>query len=145
MGTSWIRMSPKEVGFIEDTIHAASASLPDLGLHANLNRFPFAMHHGYYRTRLRLHGRRLRHEEVAILLNRWAQTKENPIEVYVWQAIAGAVLKLKTKKEFTLPSFIREGVERVSQGDEFEAWAKSTLESAGPEELNLVELHRKRL
>lgn len=122
-----LKISTEELGRMDDIIHQVMASLPDLGFRTSHSRFPYSLHHQHYRTRLRLHGKRLRHEEVSIVLNRWAAEQERPAEAYVWQAIAGAILNLQGSSPIDLPEHIRLGLETVAHGKLFETWAKSFL------------------
>lgn len=125
----WLNISSDDLDFIEDTIHSVMASLPELGFQVKHSRFPFSLHHEYYRNRFRASGRKLRHDEVAKLLNMWAQTRDNPIEYYVWQAIAGAVLQLNKKNKNPLSDSIMKGISLVSQGQDFDAWSKNLISS----------------
>ena len=122
-----LRISAEELDRMDDIIHQVMASLPDLGFRTSHSRFPYSLHHQHYRTRLRLHGKRLRHEEVSVLLNRWASKQERPTEAYIWQAIAGAILTLHGSSPIDLPQHIRSGLETVAHGTLFETWAKSFL------------------
>lgn len=134
MDENTLKISAEELDYVEGIIHQVMASLPDLGFRASHARFPYSLHHDYYRTRLRIHGRRLRHEEVAIILNQWASKQEKPADTYVWQAISGAIRNLQGREKINLPDYIRQGMESVAHGETFEAWAKAFLKEAATEE-----------
>lgn len=122
-----LKISAKELEQMEDIIHQVMMLLPDLGFRTSHARFPYSLHHEFYRSRLRLHGKRLRHEEIAILLNRWAVEQEKPADAYVWQAITGAIRNLQAKNSISMPDLIQSGIENVAQGQQFETWARSFL------------------
>ena len=91
------------------------------------DRFPFAMHHNFYRTRIRIAGRKCRHKDVARLLGDWMQTRSNQDD-YFWQLVSGAVRDLLSKEPALvgrLPQSVRQGMMTVEDGHLFLRYAKS--------------------
>lgn len=130
MNNRSLQIDKEQMEYLEDTILRTMASLPDIGLRTSHGRFPFSLHHDYYRSRLRIHNRRLRHDEVAIMINKWASEQVSPVEAYVWQAITGSIMNLQKKEEFELPEFVQQGMQLVTHGKAFESWAKEFLKNA---------------
>lgn len=133
MNNKSLQIDKEQMEYLEDVILRTMASLPDLGIKTRHARFPFSLHHEYYKTRLRIHGRRLRHEEVAIMLNKWASEQEFPVKAYIWQAITGAIANLYKNEKPDLHEFVQQGMNSLAHGSTFEAWAKEFLKKVDPE------------
>lgn len=98
------------------------AGFPVLG-----DRFPHAMHHNFYRTRIRIAGRKCRHKDLSRLLDGWMLTRDNEDD-YFWQVVSGAVRDLISKEPSLvgrLPHTVRKGMITVDDGHHFLRYAKS--------------------
>ena len=100
-------LTQEQVELREAMVKAARDMLLACGLETRDPRFPWAMHHAHYRTRLRLEGRRPRHSEVAALLGEWAAGQ--PEGADIWQAVSGAAAGMGRRD---LPDGIRERLAR---------------------------------
>ncbi len=102
-------------------------SLREAGFPVLGDRFPFAMHHNFYRTRIRIAGRKCRHKDVARLLGDWMKTRSKADD-YFWQLVSGAVRDLLAKEPALvgrLPQSVRQGMMSVEDGHLFLRYAKS--------------------
>jgi hypothetical protein len=98
------------------------AGFPILG-----DRFPHAMHHNFYRTKIRIVGRKCRHKDIARLLDQWMATRNNEDD-YFWQIVSGAVRDLLVNQPALvgrLPQSVRQGMTTVEDGYLFLRYAKS--------------------
>ena len=110
-------------------VREISASLLDAGVRVFPPSFPFGMHHDHYRTKLRPGGRHSRRSDVASLLGEWSATRESSDD-YVWQAVAGGLLRHFTEAPAhreKLPDEIAGRMEVLRWGDEFFEWAGRNL------------------
>lgn len=104
-------------------------ALQEAGLKVYQPKFPFGMHHEYYRTKLRPRGRHARRSEIAALMEGWASTRENPDD-YIWQGICGGLLQyLQTAPDHAsrIPQDIAGRLEVLRWGDEFHEWAAAEI------------------
>lgn len=118
-------MTAAETAEIEGVIKSARDALHGAGIPARTPKFPYSLHHELYRVRLRKAGSRLRHAEVAWMLEEWAASREDFALSYAWQAVAGAVARLAPSEK--LPDSIKDGIASVSGEGNFEEWAKASL------------------
>lgn len=98
------------------------AGFPVLG-----DRFPYAMHHNFYRTKIRIAGRKCRHKDLSRLLDDWMETRSDE-EDYFWQVVSGAVRDLLSNEPALvgrLPQVVRQGMVTVEDGHLFLRYAKS--------------------
>ncbi|TLX16858.1 hypothetical protein [Rhizobium sp. MHM7A] len=98
------------------------AGFPVLG-----DRFPYAMHHNFYRTKIRIAGRKCRHKDLSRLLDDWMETRSDE-EDYFWQVVSGAVRDLLSNEPALvgrLPQAVRHGMMTVEDGHLFLRYAKS--------------------
>jgi hypothetical protein len=98
------------------------AGFPVLG-----DRFPYAMHHNFYRTKIRIAGRKCRHKDLSRLLDDWMQTRDDEDD-YFWQVVSGAVRDLLSNEPALvgrLPQTVRQGMMTVEDGHLFLRYAKS--------------------
>lgn len=98
------------------------AGFPVLG-----DRFPYAMHHNFYRTKIRIAGRKCRHKDLSRLLDDWMETRSDE-EDYFWQVVSGAVRDLLSNEPALvgrLPQSVRQGMTTVEDGHLFLRYAKS--------------------
>jgi len=125
------QVTAQEAAEIEAVIGAALASLRGAGIDARPPAFPFSLHHEHFRVKLRRRGYSPRHADVALLLEKWADGRpEGFAYSYAWQAVAGAVAKLKPTAR--LPADLAQGIASVSGAGSFLEWAKRTS-TAGAE------------
>lgn len=90
-------------------------------------RFPCAMHHNFYRLKIRICGKKTRHKDIRRILSMWMRTRKNEDDL-LWQFISGAI-KDMIKKEpglvVRLPLEIRRGMNTVDDGYDFLRYAKA--------------------
>ena len=88
--------------------------------------FPFGLHHDYYRTRIVVDGRHARRSEVAGLLRRWAEGRDDGD--YVWQAVCGGLLRHfapRMPPPERLPGEVLARLEILGWGSDFLGWCRS--------------------
>lgn len=91
------------------------------------SRFPFAMHHNFYRVKIRICGKKARHKDIRRLLDLWMLNRNCEDDLF-WQIICGAVKDLiKTDPGLVvrLPLEVRKGMTSVEDGYAFMRFAKS--------------------
>ncbi len=89
-------------------------------------RFPFSMHHNFYRTKIRICGKKSRHKDIRRLLAMWMETRRNPDDL-LWQMVSGAIKDLIKKDPglvVKLPIEIRRGMATVEDGYSFLRFTK---------------------
>ncbi len=109
--------------FMKDVKKALRAA----GFPYPLPSFPYGMHHNFYRAKIRLNGRKLKHFGVACLLVEWMKTRRDPAD-YAWQCVTGAIKDLIARDPTLvtrIPEDIRKGMSSVEDGYAFLRWAKS--------------------
>ena len=121
----WARVGADAQRVLDDAVIAARSDLLAAGFPAKGHRFPFALHHTFYRSRIRIGGRKTTHSEIAVLLNAWAAVREDRTD-YARQAVCGAVKHMLTGSPALvgrIPSSVRESMGSVGDGYEFRKWA----------------------
>lgn len=106
-------------------VRDVSSRLLDAGIPAYLPNFPFASHHDYYRTRIRISGRHARRAEIAGALDSWAKRRDCDDD-YVWQATCGFLLSETAKtpeRRARIPEDIVNRMEAIRWGDDFAEFA----------------------
>lgn len=124
----WSRLGDDDVrremsSILEDCGEALRGS----GFPARAPRFPYSMHHGFFRSRLRVGGRKRTHAEVAELLALWADGRKDPCD-YARQAVCGAVkamLSVDAELAGRIPTIVREAMDAVGGGYEFRRFGTS--------------------
>lgn len=102
-------------------------ALREAGFPMRGDRFPYAMHHNFYRTKIRIAGRKCRHKDLSRLLDDWMETR-NDEDDYFWQVVSGAVRDLLSNGPALvgrLPQAVRQGMMTVEDGHLFLRYAKS--------------------
>lgn len=128
----WRKTDDSERETVDRIVKAARDAMQAAGFDARNPRFPFVMHHEFYRSRLRRKDFRPRHADVALLLNLWACRQDSFAEAYAWQAVAGAAASLAGRTGRELPEEIKNGcLKACGSFSAFETWAKARLAS-GP-------------
>jgi hypothetical protein len=124
----WIRLGDDDVRRAMNNILADCAeALRGAGFPARAPRFPFSMHHGFFRSRLRTGGRKRTHAEVAELLALWAAGREDPCD-YARQAVCGAVkamLSVDPELAGRIPVVVRAAMTAVGGGYDFRRFGAS--------------------
>lgn len=123
----WEKIDGDTQRIIDDMIVTAKADLRAAGFPAKGSRFPFGLHHEFYRVRIRLAGRRALQGEIAVMLNAWSAARADRID-YARQALCGSVKSmLASRPELAgrIPSSIRSAMASVGDGYEFLSWAKA--------------------
>lgn len=124
------KVTAEEAARIETVVREAQAALRAAGVDVRSPQFPFSLHHEHYRVKLRRRGYSPRHADVSLLLERWADGRgERFAESYAWQAVAGAVARLRPS--VPLPDDVAAGIASVSGEGCFEAWAKEASAGLG--------------
>lgn len=124
----WPTVSADEQDEIDRIVAAGRESLAAAGFASRDPKFPFVMHHERYRVRLRSKGLRPRHAHVALLLALWAREREEGFaKAYAWQAISGAVDRLRQPGGADVPEAVRAMIDAVGHGPAFEPWARSNI------------------
>ncbi len=119
--------SPREL-----LVREISGQLLEAGIKAYLPKFPFAAHHGYFRTRLRLDGKHAKVCDVSNALTAWAATRESDDD-YIWQAVCGFLLSYFAKRpdhRDRLPSDIEGRMNILDWGEDFLAFARTSSRPA---------------
>ena len=125
----WVKAGEGLQGLLDTIVEDAEAVLKDSGFPTRSARFPYGMHHDYYRVRLRIGARRLSHAEVAILLNVWSSLRAERTD-YARQALCGAVKSMAAADPALLqavPQSVRKEMSAVEDGAAFEWWARNEL------------------
>lgn len=123
----WEKIDADTQRRIDDLVLESRTELKAAGFPAFGSRFPFGMHHEFYRVRVRISGRKMLHAETAAVLNRWMGTRSDQVD-YARQAVCGAVKAMLAKKPELagrIPQSVREAMAAVRDGYDFVAWAKS--------------------
>jgi hypothetical protein len=92
-----------------------------------LPSFPYGMHHNFYRAKIRVDGKKIRHFGVACLLLEWMKTRSEPAD-YAWQCVTGAIKEMIAKDPTLvtkIPQDIRKGMASVEDGYAFLRWVTS--------------------
>ena len=129
---SWEKIDAVTQRIIDDMIIACRADLKAAGFPAMGSRFPFGMHHEFYRVRIRVGRRRAQHAEVATVLNLWMATRADRTD-YGRQALCGAVKSmLASRPELAgrIPPDVRAAMAAVGDGYDFLAFAKSAARAS---------------
>lgn len=106
---------------MDSVLAEAGEALRDAGFPAWPPRFPFAMHHGFYRSRIRAKGRKTTHAQVSQLLAEWAVGRESPAD-YARQAVCGAVKAMLSRNPELagrIPPAVRTAMAAVGGGYDF--------------------------
>jgi hypothetical protein len=106
--------------FMKDITKALRAA----GFPFPLPSFPYGMHHNFYRAKIRVRGKRIRHFGVACLLLEWMKTRSEPAD-YAWQCVTGAIKGIIAKEPSLvtkIPDDIRRGMATVEDGYAFLRW-----------------------
>jgi hypothetical protein len=112
---------------MDDFVLESRTELKTAGFPAFGSRFPFGMHHEFYRVRVRIGGRKMLHAEAASVLNRWMVTRTDHAD-YARQAVCGAVKAMLAKNPELagrIPPSVRAAMALVGDGYDFLTWAKS--------------------
>lgn len=122
----WICFKEEEHDAIQETIDIVRSELAYTGLKTRSHRFPFAMHHTYYRDFILVGGKKARHSDVSALLMQWASIIPGDLtHRYVGQATFGALQPLKPTEVNTLPDSVRSMIEKARSGLDFEEWLRA--------------------
>lgn len=124
----WDRLGTDEVrremgGIVQDCAEA----LRDAGFPARGPRFPYSMHHAFFRSRLRIDGRKRTHAEVSLLLASWAGGRDDPCD-YARQAVCGAVRTMVSRKPALaelVPDVVKSVMASVEDGAAFTSFASN--------------------
>ena len=130
----WDKIDADTQRVIDDLIIETKSDLRSVGFPAKGSRFPFGMHHEFYRIRVRFDGRKALQSEVANMLNAWSATRSDRID-YARQAVCGAVksmLAVQPELAGRIPPSVRSVMTTVGDGYEFLSWAKAAV-SASPD------------
>lgn len=123
----WEKIDAETQRRIDDLLIEVRAELKAAGFPATGSRFPYAVHHEFYRVRIRILGRKAQHAEIATMLNRWMATRSDKVD-YVRQAVCGSVksmLAARPELAGRIPSSVRAAMGAVGDGYEFLSWSKS--------------------
>ncbi len=123
----WEKIDADTQRRIDDLVLEFRTELKAAGFPAFGSRFPFGMHHEFYRVRVRIGGRKMLHAETASALNRWMATRSDHAD-YARQAVCGAVKAMLAKRPELagrIPPHIRTAMAAVRDGYDFLTWAKS--------------------
>jgi hypothetical protein len=99
-------------------------ALRDAGFPASKPGFPYAMHHNFYRAKIRLAGKKLKHFDIARLVKAWMDDRDEPSD-YAWQNVTGAVKDMISRDPTLvsrIPTDIRKGMASVEDGYAFLRW-----------------------
>lgn len=110
-----------------ERLRVIKRALRDAGFPVNGDRFPYAMHHNFYRIKIRIVGRKCRHKDLGRLLDMWMSTRDNEDDL-LWQVVSGAVRDMISREAGLvgrLPQEIRKGMASVDDGYQFLKFAKS--------------------
>lgn len=127
----WIKMDPDSQKAVDAIICEARADLLAAGFPARGSRFPYAMHHGHYRAKVRINRAKMTHAQIAYLLNRWTAERGDPSD-YARQALCGAVGAMLAKSpahSSRLPNSVSAAMSKVEQGADFLRWAAANCEA----------------
>ncbi|NTF17592.1 hypothetical protein G6L37_04215 [Agrobacterium rubi] len=131
----WEKIDAEAQRAIDDLILESRTELKAAGFPARGSRFPFGMHHEFYRVRIRIGRRKSLQSEIANMLNLWMAGRDNRLD-YGRQAVCGAVKSmLATHPELAgrIPGSVRALMSAVGNGYEFLNWAKAAV-SASPDQ-----------
>lgn len=124
----WTRLGDEDVRREMNSILAdCGEALRGAGFPARAPRFPYSMHHGFFRSRLRTGGRKRTHAEVADLLALWADGRKDPCD-YARQAVCGAVkamLSADAELAGRIPAVVRAAMAAVGDGYDFRRFGAS--------------------
>lgn len=123
----WEKIDADTQRRIDDIVLESRTELKSAGFPAFGSRFPYGMHHEFYRVRIRIGGRKMLHAEAASVLNQWMATRGDYAD-YARQAVCGAVKAMLAKNPELagrIPAPIRDAMASVRDGYDFLAWAKS--------------------
>lgn len=124
----WIVIDTPSKAAIDEIVYKARHALRDYGFETRTPRFPFAMHHDFYRTKIRVAGRKPRHNEIAMFLSTWSLNSGLvPTHAYIWQAIAGAINSMDPRATKEVPAWIEENIQEVGRGEQFLQWLRALL------------------
>lgn len=131
----WTPINKADQEMIDQIISLARNELRGSGFDLPYSRFPFALHHEFFKTKLKLNGKRLKHKDVAILLSAWLQKFDDDkrARLYAWQSVAGAIRKLDSKGTKQLSDKLVQGLTPIRNGDAFFKWAKSQIKDKSPD------------
>lgn len=127
----WVKIDLDAQKSIDALIENARTELLAAGFPARGSRFPFAMHHGFYRSRIRLGRIKTTHAQVAYLLNRWTAERGNADD-YARQAICGSARSMMAKSkalEARLPLAIKVMMASMEEGMTFQNWGVANCEA----------------
>lgn len=122
----WEKIDADTQRRIDDIVLESRTELKAAGFPAFGSRFPYGMHHEFYRVRVRTGGRKMLHAETASVLNQWMATRGDHAD-YARQAVCGAVKAMLAKHPELagrIPAPIRDAMAAVRDGYDFLAWAK---------------------
>ena len=125
----WDKIDADTQRMIDDLIIETKSDLRSAGFPAKGSRFPFGMHHEFYRIRVRFDGRKALQCEVATMLNAWSATRPDRID-YARQAVCGAVksmLAARPELAGRIPPSVRSAMTAVGDGYEFLSWVKTAV------------------
>jgi len=117
----WRYISDDEQQEVQRLVAFARRQLVSAGYRFEGYRFPFAMHHAYYREKVRIAGRKAKHSDISSLLMAWAGEGDFPSR-YAWQAICGSLLHANKGALPELPEGVSEGIRKVDGGKAFDEW-----------------------
>jgi hypothetical protein len=133
----WTRLGDEDVRREMNSILAdCGEALRGAGFPARAPRFPYSMHHGFYRSRLRTGGRKRTHADVAELLALWADGRKDPCD-YARQAVCGAVKAMLSGDAGLagrIPAVVRAAMAAVGDGYDFRRFGASRSKNADPHE-----------
>lgn len=127
----WVRFDGEQQKSVDALIENARHELLAAGFPARGIGFPFAMHHGHYRTRIRIGRTKTTHAQVAYLLNRWTEARGRTDD-YARQALCGAVGSMVAKSASLggrIPASVMGMMEQVGGGMDFINWSTENCEA----------------
>lgn len=131
----WTPITTADQDMIDQIIAAARKELRLSGFDLPYIRFPFALHHEFYKTKISIDGKRAKHADIAFLLSTWLQKfdEDKRARLYAWQAVAGAIRQMDPKGSKQLSERLTQGLTPIRNGDAFLKWARSKTTPKKPE------------
>lgn len=125
----WEKIDSDTQRMIDDLVTECRTDLKAAGFPAFGSRFPYGMHHEFYRVRVRLGKRKLHHAEIAAVLNMWMASRSDKVD-YARQAVCGAIKAMLVKRPELvgrIPASARHAMLAVGEGYDFLDWAKKLV------------------